>query len=79
MSATFSHFLVPEHSIATEAELKKLYDDFHTSEGKLPIIKDSDPDIAELGAKPGDVIRCARMSAITGRIENYYRKVIETE
>ncbi len=79
MSATFSHFLVPEHSIATDEELKKLYDDFHTSEAKLPVIKDSDPAIAALGAKPGDVIRCARMSSITGRIENYYRRVIEFE
>ncbi|MFA6048812.1 MAG: DNA-directed RNA polymerase subunit H [Candidatus Micrarchaeia archaeon] len=79
MSATFSHFLVPEHSIATEDELKKLYADFQTSEDKLPHILDSDPAIAELGAKAGDVIRCARQSPVTGKIENYYRRVIESK
>ncbi len=79
MSATFSHFLVPEHSIATEDELKKLYDGFKTSEDKLPAIKDSDPAIAALGAKPGDVIRCGRQSPVTGKIENYYRRVIESK
>ncbi len=77
MSATFSHFLVPEHVIATEEELEKLCKTFKTSEAKLPVIKESDPAIAGLGAKVGDVIRCSRHSPVTGKVELYYRRVIE--
>ncbi|MEM1988507.1 MAG: DNA-directed RNA polymerase subunit H [Candidatus Woesearchaeota archaeon] len=72
----WKHVLVPKHEIATEEEVKKLYEEYNISFENLPKIYVHDPAIKHLNAKPGDVIKITRKSKIAGE-SIYYRGVIE--
>lgn len=69
------HVLVPKHQVLSEKERKDLFERYNVSIKELPKILKSDPAIAELGAKLGDVIKITRESATAGRTV-FYRGVI---
>jgi len=72
-----SHILVPKHSVASESEVRVLLEQFEITVDKLPIIKLSDPALASLQVRPGDVVKIARASPVTEKDENFYRRVVE--
>jgi DNA-directed RNA polymerase subunit H len=70
-----THELVPEHTVADEAEVDRVLDEYDIDRTDLPRITDSDaalPDEAEVG----DVIRIVRDSRTTDRAI-VYRLVVE--
>jgi len=69
------HKFVPLHEIMAEKEAKALIDKLHCSRNDLPKIKDTDPMVLKLGAKPGDIIRVTRDSQTAGEAY-YYRLVV---
>ncbi|MBI2666454.1 DNA-directed RNA polymerase subunit H [Candidatus Woesearchaeota archaeon] len=70
------HLFVPKHSKLKDTEKEKLLQEFHLSKKVLPKIFQSDPAIAKLEVKPGDVIKVERESKTAGA-SFYYRTVIE--
>ncbi|HHQ45268.1 MAG TPA: DNA-directed RNA polymerase subunit H [Candidatus Altiarchaeales archaeon] len=70
------HDLIPKHEILTpegaEAVLKK----YGVTRELMPQIKEKDPAIEEMKAKPGDIIKITRNNPVTGK-SYYYRVVIE--
>ncbi|MDP3742507.1 MAG: DNA-directed RNA polymerase subunit RpoH/Rpb5 C-terminal domain-containing protein [Candidatus Micrarchaeota archaeon] len=70
------HVLVPKVEVATTDDLKDLLDNFGISIDKLPQIKSSDPAIAFLKLKAGDVVKFSRKSLVTGGQNPYYRLVL---
>jgi DNA-directed RNA polymerase subunit H len=70
------HVLVPEHSVLSEEEKKKLLEKYNISEKQLPKILANDPVVRKLGAKVGDVIKIIRKSPVAGECV-YYRLVIK--
>lgn len=71
------HILVPKHVIASEEEVKQLLERIQKPVESLPIILINDAALNGLEAKPGDVVRVERFSAITQKTEPYYRLVVE--
>ena len=69
------HTLVPQHIKLSDAEAKKLMDTYRISIKDLPKIILSDPAIADLGPRAGDVIKIIRKSKTAGETV-YYRGVI---
>lgn len=74
---TSFHTLVPEHQIATDSEVKTLLETFKCSIEQIPVIYSTDPALATLNARVGDVIKINRISPITGKPSPYFRVVIE--
>lgn len=72
----FMHELVPEHRVLSEDEKEELLNKYRIKISQLPQILVSDPAVAELGAKPGDVIEIKRKSPTAG-VYYYYRLVVE--
>lgn len=72
-----AHMLVPRHSVASEAEVAKMLEQYGITVEKLPNIFLDDPALAGIETRPGDVIKIERNSPVTKKIEFYYRKVIE--
>ncbi len=70
------HVLVPKVEVATPADLKNLADNFGITIDKLPQINSSDPAIAFLKLKAGDVVKFHRKSLVTGDENPYYRLVL---
>jgi DNA-directed RNA polymerase subunit H len=70
------HTLVPKQSKLSEAEKKKLFETYRIDGKQLPRILLSDPAIASLSIKVGDVIEVQRESKTAG-IALYYRVVVE--
>lgn len=70
------HLLVPKHSKISEVEQKKLLEKYSITTRLLPKILKSDPAIAKLGAKVGEIIKIERDSKTAGKIY-YYRVVSE--
>lgn len=62
----FTHGLVPEHVICPDEELKDLLAKYSLQRRQLPKILISDPAIKAVGAKPGQVVKIFRESAISG-------------
>ncbi|MFQ5406117.1 MAG: DNA-directed RNA polymerase subunit RpoH/Rpb5 C-terminal domain-containing protein [Candidatus Micrarchaeia archaeon] len=77
MSANSEHYLVSKQSIAKEIHVKKLLEEYGVELSALPTINADDLGIAHLNAKAGDVIRCERISHITGKTTDYWRRVTE--
>lgn len=78
MGKTFKlgiHTLVPKHVKLSEGEAKKLLEKYHITVKELPKILRTDPAIAELKVKPGDVIKIFRKSEKSGEAV-YYRGVV---
>ena len=69
------HYLVPKHTKLNESETKKFLEKYNITIKELPKILITDPAIAKLDAKPGDVVKIHRTSETAGEI-NYYRGVI---
>jgi DNA-directed RNA polymerase subunit H len=67
--------LIPEHSVLSESEAKKVMKRFNVPVEKLPKIIESDPQVKLLGAKPGDLIAIDRNDP-TGKY-TYYRIVVK--
>ncbi len=70
-----NHVLVPEHSKLTKKEIQELLEKYNLSLNELPKIALTDPAIAGLNVKPGDVIKITRDSPTAGK-SIYYRDVI---
>ena len=68
--------LVAKHSKASEAEKKKLFENYNVSIRELPKILLNDPAIEKLSPKAGDVIKIERDSKSAGKAV-YYRVAIE--
>ncbi len=71
-----SHKLVPKHVKLSDIETKKLLEEYKITTKDLPKILATDTAIAELNAKPGDVIKITRESKTAGEIV-YCREVID--
>ncbi|HDD70911.1 MAG TPA: DNA-directed RNA polymerase subunit H [Candidatus Woesearchaeota archaeon] len=69
------HVLVPKHSLISEKEKKSLFEKQGFALENLPCILKSDPAIAELDVKEGDVIKIVRQSPTAGTT-TFYRRVI---
>jgi len=69
------HILVPIHKKLSEKEKAELLAKYKITIKELPKILITDPAIAGLDAKEGDVIKIIRKSPTAGKVE-YYRGVI---
>jgi DNA-directed RNA polymerase subunit H len=70
------HLFVPKHEIVPPDEVQALLTKYNASLDQLPYILTTDPNVSELGAKPGDVIKITRKSETAG-VTYYYRLVVE--
>lgn len=70
-----NHVLVPKHTKLSEKDKKSLLEKYNISFNKLPKIMVSDPGLAKLGAKVGDVIKIDRPSITAGKTV-FYRGVV---
>ncbi|MBN2142252.1 DNA-directed RNA polymerase subunit H [Candidatus Woesearchaeota archaeon] len=70
-----AHELVPEHTKLSEKDAKALFKKYNITLREIPKINFSDPAIAHLGARQGDVIKIKRHSRTAGETV-YYRGVI---
>lgn len=73
----FEHEFVPKHELVQKREAEQLMAGLHIRPHQLPYIKDSDPAVVELGAKPGDIVKVTRKSPTAGHVV-VYRYVIES-
>lgn len=69
------HCLVPKQVKLSDAEKKKLLEKYRLTAKELPKILKTDPALAELKVKAGDVIKIIRTSKTAGE-STYYRGVI---
>jgi DNA-directed RNA polymerase subunit H len=69
------HILVPKHEKLSQAKAKELLGRYNIQPQQLPKIHVSDPAIAELDVKVGDIIRVTRKSPTIGEAI-YYRVVV---
>ncbi|MBD3361865.1 DNA-directed RNA polymerase subunit H [Candidatus Woesearchaeota archaeon] len=69
------HVLVPKHTLVSEAEKKRITDNLKLSGSELPRILKTDPALAGLKAKDGDIIKITRISRTAGETI-FYRRVI---
>ena len=70
------HFLVPEHVILEDNEVKALLEKFKIKKAQLPKILHKDPIVKQIEAEEGDVIKITRDSPTAG-VTTYYRLVIK--
>ena len=68
--------LIPEHSVLSESEAKKVLAKFSIPLKKLPKILDIDPQVKLLSAKAGDIIAISRKDPTGGKY-TYYRVVVK--
>ena len=68
------HILIPKHVKLGEKEKEKLLEQYNVSLKELPRILKTDPAIASLNAKPGDIIKIIRQSPTAGEAI-FYRVV----
>jgi DNA-directed RNA polymerase subunit H len=69
------HILVPKHRKLSDKEKRELLDKFKIAQSDLPRISASDPAVAQLKSKPGDVVQITRRSPTAGE-SFYYRCVV---
>ena len=69
------HILVPKHVKCSDAERKKILKHYQISVYDLPYIHKSDPALAGIEAKSGDIIKIDRTSPTAGEAV-YYRCVV---
>jgi DNA-directed RNA polymerase subunit H len=74
-----THVNVPVHKLATDQEVKALLDSLNCTIEQIPVIYSTDPAIATLNARIGDVVKIERVSPITEKPSPYYRLVVEAE
>ena len=76
MADITKHLLVPAHKKVSEAEREHLLKTFTIKTRQLPKILRSDPGIAKLDVKAGDIIKIERDSRTAG-VTVYYRVVVD--
>ncbi|MBI2575428.1 DNA-directed RNA polymerase subunit H [Candidatus Woesearchaeota archaeon] len=69
------HVLVPRHQKLSEREKDELLQRYAITTSELPRIIKTDPVLAGLNAKPGDVLIISRKSATAGA-STFYRVVV---
>jgi len=69
------HVLVPNHTKLSEQKKADVLKKYNISVYQLPQILKSDPAIARLNPKPGDVIKIVRKSQTAGK-HVFYRVVV---
>ncbi len=72
----FDHELVPQHILLSREEAEEVLKTYRIKPYQLPYIKESDPAVRAIGAKPGDVVKIVRKSPTAG-IAIAYRYVVE--
>lgn len=72
------HDLVPRHELLNEQQREEVLKKFGIALRQLPRIIETDPMIAAIGGKPGDVVKITRKSETAGE-SVYYRIVIKGE
>ncbi len=70
------HKLVPDHTILSKSEFKKVLKELDIHQEQLPKIKSDDPVAKAIGAKPGDILKITRRSHTAGKFDTY-RLVLE--
>lgn len=70
-----NHVFVPEHIKLNQEEKNQVLEKFGVSVKHLPKILSSDPGLAHLNVKQGDVIKIVRKSPTAGQTE-FYRGVV---
>jgi len=68
------HILVPVHTALNTKEKEELLEKYNCTVQELPKILVSDPALAGLKVKPGDVVKIERKSVSAGK-SNFYRGV----
>ncbi|MCX6798868.1 MAG: DNA-directed RNA polymerase subunit H [Candidatus Diapherotrites archaeon] len=69
------HFLVPKHILLSKEEAEELFKKYGLQLNQLPQILLSDPAIAELLPRKGDIVKIIRNSPTAGKTI-YYRMVV---
>jgi len=67
----FVHELVPKHEVLNKREVDEVLHKYHLKPHQLPYVKLSDPAVAALGAKLGDIVRVERKSSTAGLCFSY--------
>jgi DNA-directed RNA polymerase subunit H (RpoH/RPB5) len=70
-----NHVLIPKHTKLSQKAKDDLLKQYNLHEQQLPKILSTDPAIAKLAAKAGDVIKIVRKTRTSG-ISEFYRVVI---
>jgi len=65
------HKLVPDHTILSKTEAKKILKELDIHQEQLPKIKVDDPVAKAIGAKPGDILEITRKSQTAGKFVTY--------
>ncbi len=65
------HKLVPDHTILSKTEAKKILKELDIRQEQLPKIKVDDPVAKAIGAKPGDILKITRKSQTAGKFVTY--------
>lgn len=65
------HKLVPDHTILSKTEAKKILKELDIHQEQLPKIKVDDPVAKAIGAKPGDILKITRKSQTAGKFVTY--------
>lgn len=65
------HKLVPDHTILSKTEAKKVLKELDIHQEQLPKIKADDPVTKAIGAKPGDILKITRKSQTAGKFVTY--------
>ena len=69
------HVLVPKHTKVSEKEKKEVFEKYAIEMKDLPRMVQTDPAIAGLDVKEGDIVKITRQSATAG-ISIFYRRVV---
>ncbi len=70
------HSLTPKHIKVSDREKKQILEKYCAILKDLPRIYKTDPAIANLDTKPGDVVKVVRMSQTAGE-SMFYRVVVD--
>ena len=65
------HKLVPDHTILSNTEIKKVLKELDIHKEQLPKIKADDPVVKAIEAKPGDILKITRKSHTAGKFVTY--------
>jgi DNA-directed RNA polymerase subunit H len=65
------HKLVPDHTILSKTEIKKVLKELDIHKEQLPKIKADDPAVKAIEAKPGDILKITRKSHTAGKFVTY--------
>ena len=65
------HKLVPDHTILSKSDVKKVIKELDIHPEQLPKIKSDDPVVKAIEAKPGDILKITRKSQTAGKFITY--------